>query len=915
MRSAWKILTAAFAAVFSVALWTLWLALAALIAVQGWWLAAREVKVPAYALRAIEARVAASGLSLNVGRTSFDPSGNILIEDIALRAPSFNEPLITARSAYVRVNPWELLVGRFEPREIRVSDLSCFVPAMLSSTGHAEPILRNISATIVPLPKEVSVPQLTARLGDLDITLHGAVRTDAWPARKGTLFPFSTYLVQQYPELSQRLAGYSQSIAMLDAPRLEVELEPSETAGAIVHTSVYAHGFNLAKPVAASARGLVASTVLPLRATGPVAVAIEASSDRVDVPGDLTADGVRTSVRGTIRTDTWAVEPESADIAIRSAGGHGFSVGAAGLSARREAGRTIASVATTLEDAPVSATADLDPGRGEGRIQFETAPTPRLVASLSRFTSQPIEDSVRIGPPPQISGFVQLDPGWKLAGAEGIFTAREVEARGITFDTISGRIRYAGNALEATDLSARVGQNAARGSYTMNLENLDYRFLLTGHLQPLDITPWFHEWWPRFFGRFEFSAPPDADVDVAGRWGSPYLSTVFVAAKVGPTTIEKIPFDSVQTRLFIRPDFYDALDFRLTRGTGVGSGTFTRAVDLDANEYKYMDFAVDSTLDEQSTARIFGQSGADIVAPFQFAQPPQLRIVGHLDGPAAKNGEHQVVHVEGKGTGGFSLYDFPLSDPVFKAELKDDDLRIDPISVQVAGGTATGTVHRFGKADARQLEFALDIKDAKLGPAVEVLGNYLAKRNNTTAPSRSALVAKAADSQLNLSASARGNADDALSFHGTGVAEVNGPQLGEVRMLGELSRVLSFTSLRFTRLQTGITIDGPKLIFPNLVLTGANSAVNAKGAYALDNKTLDFLANVAPFGQSKALLPALLDTVLKPITDAFEVSLSGTFDEPKWALTVSGPNPTLRALLDNPAPPTPDLSSAPALTP
>ena len=116
----------------SFAIWSLWLALVLIAAAQIYIASTNELAVPAFLLRAFEARMAQSGVHVAFDRTTLDPTGRLLVQQPRVFVPGFADPVVTARAAYVGFNPWALAVGRFEPREIRVLEGGIAVPAIAS---------------------------------------------------------------------------------------------------------------------------------------------------------------------------------------------------------------------------------------------------------------------------------------------------------------------------------------------------------------------------------------------------------------------------------------------------------------------------------------------------------------------------------------------------------------------------------------------------------------------------------------------------------------------------------------------------------------------------------------------------------------------------------------------------------------
>ena len=106
----------------TLAFWTFGLGLSLLLVVQLYIACSDQFEMPAFVVHALEQRLAAYGMHASFGRTRFDPTGRVLIEDARVTLPGFDEPLVTASSIYARLDLWALAQGRFEPIELRAAD-------------------------------------------------------------------------------------------------------------------------------------------------------------------------------------------------------------------------------------------------------------------------------------------------------------------------------------------------------------------------------------------------------------------------------------------------------------------------------------------------------------------------------------------------------------------------------------------------------------------------------------------------------------------------------------------------------------------------------------------------------------------------------------------------------------------------
>src|ERR1043166_2229060 len=117
-------------AIVSILVWTLWLVLVALLCGQIYIASVQELEVPSSVLQAIEQRLELSGMRAKFGRTMLAPSGRLLMQDASLVLTTSNDPVLTAESIFVRLDPWSLMLGKIEPREVRVAGANLLVPSM-----------------------------------------------------------------------------------------------------------------------------------------------------------------------------------------------------------------------------------------------------------------------------------------------------------------------------------------------------------------------------------------------------------------------------------------------------------------------------------------------------------------------------------------------------------------------------------------------------------------------------------------------------------------------------------------------------------------------------------------------------------------------------------------------------------------
>lgn len=905
------------ASALAFAVWTLWLALALLLAGQLYIATHHELEVPGFVLRAFEERLAASGVRVTFGRTSFDPTGRVLIEEARVSLPAFAEPVATARAIYIQLDPWALATGKFEPGEVRVTGASLAIPAMLSRTGAAEEILGDLDATLVPGENLLTVAQLSARIARVAVTAHGSVYVPSTGATRTSPLPVADFLARNFATVCRQLDAANTQLAALDQPQLHLELSPSESRTAIVSVELFARSWKPPAPLPLQIVGLQLLTRFPLLGEAPVATRLELTAydlglpflttDNLALPLDAHAHRVHAFIRGIFRPTQLGFAPREIELSAESLAAEDFF--ATALAAKLNPGQFLqidGEIVARFMGAPLALHGSADYKAETATVHFDGAISPAVLDSISARVHTDVRKFFDFAALDCTDGLVQLGPGWKFEKISAHTTLRSIDAYHVHLDEGRALVEFDGRHLHSPEAWARQGENFARGTYDHDLVTRDYRFLLEGQLRPLDIAGWFGSgWWTNFFEQFDLqTAPPQASVDVQGRWTDGHRSNVFVFADTRGPVIRGAKLDFVRTRLFIRPAFYDGLELFATRGPGAARGTFSYTTDPATFAWRTLEFDLVSTIDPAVAVQMLGASGAALFAPFAFAQPPALKLTGRIDGPAAPGGAHQSVDIEARSAGEFRLHDFPLENIAFTAALRDDDLTVDNLQAGFASGVATGRVKLTGRGADRRVSADLALKDVSLGGAAETLQNYAAHIHGMPPPPPppGKFVQEKTNVRLDLTASAEGRYADPFSYHGEGTAMLQGGALGEVPLLGLLSELLRFTALRFNSAAAKFKIDGAKLAFSEFNLRGANSAIDARGDYALDKRELDFTAKIYPFHESGNLFKSALGAMLAPLSSVFEVVLTGTLDKPKWAFAI-GPTNLLRSLSPAETPP------------
>jgi hypothetical protein len=874
-------------------IWTLWLVLALLVCVQVYVASVNELQVPRFLLHSIEDHLAESGVAVKFGRATFDPTGRVLLQKASFKLESFAEPVVTADAIYLRLDPWALLERRFEAREIRATGANLFIPAMLSASGRAEKIVQDLDGgfSITSRGDEFQVDYLSCRVGNIFISAHGTINAGTVARNNaGTQsLPLAEFLARNYVALSREFARVEEQTAGLEGTVVSAVLTPSDTRGAIVNAEICADTLRLDAPVAIDATRLRARCRFPLLGGSPLMTSAVATAESALVAGKVAATSVRLRVRGILRMETLAFDPRQLDFTAGSLTYSGSTLVAPIASIAPGEGKALtADVSAMVLGLPVSARGGIDLAAGSADVSFDGSFAPGLTEVISARTGVGVRRFADLSRPLEATGRVRFKPGWKFDDVSAHVDTRDFVAYHVKFDEARGDVAFDGTHFAATNAVVVSGENLALGSYVQNFSTLEFRYLLTGRLRPLYITPWFGgDWWTNIFKNFEFpTRPPDATIDVRGQYLHGRLFSVFGYADSRDPVLKGAEFDAARVLLYIDQLACDGLDITLVKGTGSAQGSFKLTTEPTQGEWSAFDIDAASTLDLAPVGKLLPPDAAAAIAAFSFDQPPALSLRGHFDGPASGSVPHKKFHADFRSNSAFKVHGVAFDKATFKFDLDDDDIRISDIVAGFAGGDVAASADVTGEGADRRLRFKASLSGASLGQAAATAEGYVVSGTQGNSNALDTFAKDKSGVRLDLNATAVGRPGELGTFVGDGNVQIQGGQLGELSLLGGLSKVLKFPELRFTQARGTFKIGDSAVDFTDLSVIGANSAIRAKGTYLIDRRMLDFSATIYPFMESRSLLQ-VFNALSAPLSAMLRVKLTGSIDKPSWRLAYS----------------------------
>jgi len=887
----------------NVALYLFMAALALLAGLLIFLLSRDDVPVPDFLLRRLEARLAQAGVEATFSRARLDIHGGVLINDLRLEPRRFGEPVLEARMVFLNFDELFLAAGMIELREARIEDVTVYCPSALSPSGERLPLLRIAGASLERAGRAWKLHGLLAETGPLHVAVHGTITPPT--ARDPVRAPLQPgALLDAFARTAPQVARALEPLKEWTEPRADIAFEVARSGEITVAIEASAAGWErpgvaVAEEIALATRLTYAGTrlapfdvqVRAARISRPDGLALEAPAALVHwealddfkrpLPATVTAAAARVvHPKATVLAPTATVATEAypvleGTLAFRLAG-ESLEVRARGDAATRAAGIEL-----------------------RGRFGRD------WLAEASRVLGRDVTYYAAIEQAPDLWVRATLGEGGRWTRAEFRGLSGPITARGVALDRarIHGTADPAGVALDHLEISR--GEEGGRGTYSDTFATREHRLLLRGAMRPRLISPWFSGWWDRFWADFTFDGPPpEFDIDVTGNWNIPGSDVVHGRGRVRQGAMRGIRYDELDTRFFVRMNYYDLYQASVVRPEGRVDGEVQLHFRPPQRDAVRTSFAFESTADLVELARIFGKGGENLLASYRYTVPPRATVRGVVANDAGRFDTVLDIGIESPEE--FRYEDFPVSS--ISTDVKIHNTRVD--ITRLVAGYAEGTLRATAVADAGILTVDASLADASYDDATRIFNEFLDRRSPPPPEERdpAGLSAQRPGGRLSLGVAARGPITTFDAYEGQGSLRITEANLGSVRIFGLLSDLLGsispkLGSLRFNEANSGFRIQRERVSFPDLKITGRTAALETEGTYYINSRNLDFRARLYPLGESGGAITQLFDFVLGPVSYLLEMRLTGTLRKPAWSLSRMPFAP--RPVVDEGAPATP----------
>lgn len=874
----------------------------------GFFLFQNNLPIPGFVNNLISAQLS-DDVSIEYNNLQVDLFGGFFFENLTIRNSLNNEPMFSFEALRGQLSLSNLLLGN-KPliNEFQVFNGNVFISAIHSPSGNNEPILNDVTIEIKGYGEYLMIDRLSAKYQDIHVSLQGEGYFPL-PLKKqiNTVADSHRVIVQSLLDLREHipLSLTTPLNLHLNWSRKKNRNSRLDAIGWIESLS-WKHHINAdhvlfsAKDIQPEARSigpakLVARKISSPRSSlqsGPITLYFNGGN----LPGktSTSSSSIHASLRNlcfrnfknAILQINWNPYDQLKHFEFLFGYGQG-QVNGNLLFSEDVSGMTWPDM---LAKAHVQGTANLP---------HDPQLINRLNEHLPLFENFPVSwDNLQI----RFSGFGihPSERSWKLN-----FISDGLRVSGINYDSVSSNFHLDEHQFSLDRIFIkRNRQEFVRGSFSQNLDTLDFHMALTGSVFPdiLDSYLPFH-WWQNLWKNMEVSeVPVDADVYVHGNWNTMSDIQNVTRAKTKHLTFNHATADFVDVRVRHKNSWTAIENLYAEKDDGhLEARFFWFRLPDHPHFVRRQWMQIESTLDWETVVDALPSNPSEALS---FPSPPNAQIQGNSwifhDKEREDLRDWDFTLLEAPY---LNIHNLNFDNVLASGSISNDSIRVSQLHARLAEGSVEGSFYRKNLDDGSN---AFSLKASIQNASYPKFVNGILPFFDPDKELYDEFVDPAVGGRISADFSLKGNSDAFQSFQGNGRFAVDNANLGTIHIFGGLSRLLStiglnFTSLSLQKAEASWVWNQDTLRFSQMVISGPTASIDAQGSLSVPDTNLDFQVNA--FG-----LNSLIGVMMSPLSSNFGFQLSGTLADPQWSWRIT---PFRWLFQDSPDPSNPSDPSNP----
>ncbi len=853
-----------------------------------------DIPVPNFILRELQSQLRNKGVDLRMEGVRFQPNGRIIFQSPELYSPELGSTIVAARSAVAKIKLSHLAFGSIAVDEIRLSSGRFVIPAMLTPTGEPATALRAINLEATHRGQRWNIDYATCALDDLKLSLAGQL-DDALvqlpPPKPDAPKPSVSQVILK---IAPKLIQLQKELKRLDSPFCNVDLHVlNKQQSANVHFG--------AKQLTISPEIKIQDFVVKASHTLHSHLSAKIYAQQALLPKNTTAQTIHLNADWNHSAPPQSLFPDRIHLSATKVSHRGITIPSLFVSAEPGEETHHASLQFAFPESPIVAKIAYDIASKTSAVdlslELDSATLQALNPIALELAQQDIAELASLAKAIDLHAVAQIDETFKPTHVEAHAQAGPTSIRGANIDYASAHATIDGPQIDVPAIRLRSGQQHGVITIGYNLETLLRRVLVEGSFDPTMINGWFKPWWTAMWDGMTF---PEKGMltylDSQAIFKRP--DTVFVTGTgyVRDLDLRGMPVQELRTRIFSLFHYVDLYDMELATQTGEQAiGEIQFHMDRDNRDEKDKLTGIwiqaQSTLDVKNAPNILWEiadEAAKILEPYCYDLPP---FISARSSSVRHNDKYlNDIDLELQTETAFTFYGFPFESLDAFVHIDDDVIDIPRAEARLGGGKVKTSAFIVGD----ELEVAAQLDQVGFGQGLNATNTYFAKDGSETAQQMDPQRLLSFGGKIDAQFQGIGILGDAVSYEGDGHFEIVEADFGSFRLFGLLSSTIKalnlpilkdLTTFEFDRAKAPFQVQREVVRFNDGEINGPGSRIKTEGTYNIETDAVNFTARLFPLRNNKVpLITPLLNLPLDLFSNIFEITVSGTFGEPKIGL-------------------------------